>query len=280
MLTKSAYHPRGIKVMLVGGTVGRVTRIHGDAAAAGANDADDDATSATTPRRSKRDATSERTSLSVYLKEEGADEDLARVLMAAADASSLVADELRKMPLTSDDDDDDDNVRNVQGEVQKSMDARANAIFLEKLKPVAAAMVSEEEEDVVAGDDDGLDSRGYAVAFDPLDGSSNLDVAGPTGSIFGVYRLGDDADGGGGGGIPFDLPPRSSMVAAGYVVYSSSTELVLAGVGKTGVVGFALDGGGDGTGTFRRSSRPSPVICPERGPYYSLNEAQIGRAHV
>lgn len=241
LLTKSAYHPRGIKVMLQGGAVGRVTRI---------------------PDNHRSISITEKMTLSNYLMEEVADENLARVIMAAADASALIADDL-KIPLMDDVDGllaGGGNV-NVQGEVQKSMDVRANTIFLQKMKPVVAAMVSEEEEEIIEGD---ADESQYVIAFDPLDGSSNLDVVGPTGSIFGIFRIAagsNDIRG------PFQLPARRSMVAAGYALYSSSTELVLAGPSGA-VVGFALDGGG----TFHRT-RPA-IVCPERGPYYSLNEAR------
>mmetsp|Transcript_18634 Transcript_18634/g.39995 ORF Transcript_18634/g.39995 Transcript_18634/m.39995 type:complete len:532 (+) Transcript_18634:71-1666(+) len=255
LLTKSAYHPRGIKVMLRNGVVGRVTRISGDTAAAAANDND-----ATLTIPSSESNIAKKRSLSEYLREEGMDGNLSHVVMAAAKASSCIADDLRKLSLL-------DGVErsgsvNVQGEEQKGMDVHANAIFIRHLKPVVVTMVSEEEEGILPGN--AVRSPGkaqYEIAFDPLDGSSNLDVAAPTGSIFGIFRRSDDA------GSPFESPPRQSMVAAGYTLYSSSTELVLAGLGKH-VVGFTLDP----QGTFRLSN--PGIVCPDRGPYYSLNEAR------
>ena len=115
--------------------------------------------------------------------------------------------------------------------------------------------MSEEEEDIIIGNSD----MRYGIAFDPLDGSSNLDVNAPTGSIFGIY---------GNNLRPFELPARQTLVAAGYTVYSSATELVLAGLGEE-VVSFTLDTEDD---TYRCSR--SNIVCPERGPYYSLNEAR------
>jgi len=248
LLTKSAYHPRGIKVMLVDGEVGRVTRFPGDSAAAAAT--------TTVVPKGRNNKTSKKRSLSDYLTEEGVDENLSRVVKAAAEASSQVAKELRNLSLLGDVEERGGNV-NVQGEVQKGMDVRANAIFLQKLKPFVAAMVSEEEEGIVAGGaiTKQPSEEKYCIAFDPLDGSSNLDVAAPTGSIFGIYQT-------------FQAPARQSLVAAGYAVYSSATELVLAGVGEN-VVGFTLDA----EDNLFRCSRPN-IVCPERGPYYSLNEAR------
>lgn len=257
LLTKSAYHPRGIKVMLTDGEVGRVTRfVRGNAA--------EEEEEAVVPRGRTDDddgGKKKKRSLSDYLMEEGLDEILVRVVKAAADASSQVSNELRHLSLVDDDDKEEGrggggkNI-NVQGEEQKGMDVRANAIFIEKLKPFVAAMVSEEEEGVIPGDAAGLSAK-YYIAFDPLDGSSNLDVAAPTGSIFGIYRT------------RFQSSARQSMVAAGYTVYSSATELVLAGLGGKNVASFTLDAE---DGIFR-CSRPN-VVCPQRGPYYSLNEAR------
>ena len=244
LLTKSSYHPRGIKVMLTNGVVGRVTRFPDDNIPRNDND--------NIQKKKKR-------SLTDYLKEEEVDKHLSRVIEAAAAACSQVANELRSLPMLDDINEDSGGI-NVQGEEQKGMDVRANIIFLQKLNPVVASMVSEEEDIVVGTNGD----MKYSIAFDPLDGSSNLDITSPTGSIFGIYRHKNN----GANGSCFEIPARSSLVAAGYTVYSSATELVLAGIGK-GVVGFSLDIEDD---TFR-CSRPN-MVCPDRGPYYSLNEAR------
>lgn len=259
-LTKSAYHPRGIKVMLRGLIVGRVARF-ADNDAIGGSTADTVDTSTAGSKGRNNSSFKKTISLPDYLREEKVDKKLSLLVKAAASASIRVAKDLRQLPLL------DCNAElieggniNVQGEEQKAMDVRANEIFMQQLKPVAASIVSEEEESIVAGD-----AAQYAIAFDPLDGSSNLDVSAPTGSIFGIYNYQASDD----GGQPFESPARQSLVAAGYTVYSSSTELVLAGLGSGGVVGFTLD---DEDNTFRCSRRN--MVCPERGPYYSLNEAR------
>jgi fructose-1,6-bisphosphatase I len=217
---------------------------------------------------------------------------------------------------------------NVQGEKQKEMDLIANDIFIRNLRPFVAAMASEEEDNVIFGhknlglygNDVGVDgnnsycddsnnnadrssgrneedTRFYEIAFDPLDGSSNLDVNLPTGSIFGIAPYTCDYNE---QAIPFSKP-GSSLVAAGYALYSSSTELVIS-FGND-VVGFTLD-------PNRLQQSPSSktlttasvitdeeedydencdlvvlaedafllsrerIICPTHGPYYSLNEAR------
>ncbi len=95
-----------------------------------------------------------------------------------------------------------------------------------------------------------------------LDGSSNLDTSLPTGSIFGVYQHG--------GRHPFSAPGRATLVAAGYALYSSATELVLS-LGTDACVGFVLDPSRRDGDRFVLA-RPS-LTCPPRGPYYSLNDA-------
>jgi len=158
---------------------------------------------------------------------------------------------------------------NVQGETQKSMDVVANAIFLDTLRSVDSlvAMASEEEEDWIdckSNSNNDCENH-YEIAFDPLDGSGNLDTNLPTGSIFGIASRttsGDDDP-------PFSRP-GSDLVVGGYSLYSSSTELVLA-LGKDhpdGVVGFTLV---ENTGFILSRTQ---IKCPPHGPYYSLNEAR------
>ena len=126
--------------------------------------------------------------------------------------------------------------QNVQGEEQKTLDVIANDIFLAMNSQAGhyAAMASEELEDVhvVRGAAEGR----YLLLFDPLDGSSNIDVDVSVGSIFSILRLPEGAN-------PADknvfLQPGVSQVAAGYALYGPSTMLVLT-VGN-GVNGFTLD---------------------------------------
>jgi fructose-1,6-bisphosphatase I len=98
------------------------------------------------------------------------------------------------------------------------------------------------------------------VAFDPLDGSSNIDVNISIGTIFSVLRAGPDGP----------LQPGTKIVAAGYSVYGSATTLVLS-TGR-GVHGFTLD---PGVGEFF-VSHPS-LQCPARGSTYSINEGNLTR---
>ena len=120
------------------------------------------------------------------------------------------------------------------------------------------ALTSEEEDDALYLD---LNGR-YMISYDPLDGSSNIDCAIPTGTIFGVYDVltpGYEA-----GSL---LRAGNSIVAAGYCLYSSSLELVIS-VGE-GCQGFTRNPS-DGEYYLTRPN----IICPNRGPFYSLNEAR------
>ncbi|HTH17842.1 MAG TPA: class 1 fructose-bisphosphatase [Magnetospirillum sp.] len=125
---------------------------------------------------------------------------------------------------------------NVQGEEQKKLDVLANDIFLHmnSLGGNYAAMASEELEDVhaVTGTADGR----YLLLFDPLDGSSNIDVNVSVGSIFSILRLPEGVDP---NSEKAFLQPGVKQVAAGYAVYGSSTMLVL--TTGNGVNGFTLD---------------------------------------
>ncbi len=110
---------------------------------------------------------------------------------------------------------------NVQGEEQKMLDVLANDMLKERLlaSPQVRGIASEEEPDVVAGQPDGK----YLVIFDPLDGSSNIDINGPVGTIFSVLKT--TATG------PVSeaefLQKGREQVAAGYVMYGSSALLAL-----------------------------------------------------
>jgi fructose-1,6-bisphosphatase I len=127
---------------------------------------------------------------------------------------------------------------NVQGEAQKKLDVIANEILLEANEwgGHLAAMASEEMDDphVIPSD---YPKGGYLLLFDPLDGSSNIDVNVSVGTIFSVLRCPDNAQN------PADavhfLQPGTAQLAAGYAVYGPSTLLVLT-VGD-GVHAFTLD---------------------------------------
>ncbi|WP_041523853.1 class 1 fructose-bisphosphatase [Gilvimarinus agarilyticus] len=126
--------------------------------------------------------------------------------------------------------------QNVQGETQKKLDVIANDILKQALLASAQvrALASEEEDNVVAANAEG----GYVVAFDPLDGSSNIDINGQIGTIFTVYRAQDVAS---------DSPeqfaqPGSAQVCAGYVLYGPSTQLALTTGGPSRLYTLDTDG--------------------------------------
>lgn len=150
---------------------------------------------------------------------------------------------------------------NVQGEEQKKLDVLANDLFINMLKSSfeVGVMVSEENEqciEVTAAD------RGkYVVAFDPLDGSSNIDCLVSIGSIFGIWRKVCE-----GPACEADLlQPGREMVAGGYALYGSATMIVLC-TGDT-VNGFTLD---PSIGEFVLT-HPS-IKIPPRGKIFSINE--------
>ncbi|HQC79883.1 MAG TPA: class 1 fructose-bisphosphatase, partial [Accumulibacter sp.] len=133
----------------------------------------------------------------------------------------------------------DEGSENVQGEAQKKLDVLANEAFLRHCEwgGHLAAMASEEMEDIypIGGEH----PRGkYLLVFDPLDGSSNIDVNLSVGSIFSVLRCPEDCSAAQPTAADF-LQPGSRQVAAGYALYGPSTMLVLT-VGS-GVYGFTLD---------------------------------------
>ena len=152
---------------------------------------------------------------------------------------------------------------NVHGETVKKLDEFAHEELIAALSRGGESSVlgSEEEEDIIPV----TSTTGkYVVLFDPLDGSSNIDVNVSIGTIFSIYRRKTNA-------TDMDqmraeaLQPGAKQVAAGYVLYGSSTILVYT-TGK-GVNGFTLD---PSIGEFILS-HPDMVI-PDRGKYYSTNQ--------
>jgi fructose-1,6-bisphosphatase I len=156
---------------------------------------------------------------------------------------------------------------NVQGEAVQKLDAVAQEILCAVLeKSGRCAMIVSEELDGahILGE-----SGKYIVLFDPLDGSSNIDVNISIGTIFCVLRMLRAAEGGA-PRLEGALVPGTHLVAAGYSVYGSATTLVLS-TGH-GVHGFTLD---PGVGEFFLS-HPG-LRCPPRGHIYSINEGNAAR---
>ena len=153
---------------------------------------------------------------------------------------------------------------NVQGEIVQRLDAISSAIFVEVLRSsgrVAIIGCEEIEKPVIAGDDA---KHTYMVLMDPLDGSTNIDVAVSIGSIFGIWRR-DPSEPVTGESL---LRPGSEQVAAAYVVYGSSTVMVMAT--HNSVQGFTLD---PDTGSFT-ITHPNLRI-PDNCLYYSTNEGNF-----
>ncbi|MBT6154322.1 MAG: class 1 fructose-bisphosphatase [Planctomycetaceae bacterium] len=154
---------------------------------------------------------------------------------------------------------------NVQGEVQQKLDVYSNEVLIHCLsaRESIGVLASEENEEPLLVHQ-GSENANYAVVFDPLDGSSNIDVNVSVGTTFSILRRPE--------GVSLNEPekwvlqPGSKQIAAGYVVYGSSTILVYS-VGN-GVHGFTLD---PSVGAFILS-HPN-MRMPEQGMYYSVNEA-------
>ena len=157
---------------------------------------------------------------------------------------------------------------NVQGEEVKKLDVFANNQFMGVLRHgiSCAGIGSEEMDDVVIFDDDVSNNSKYVCLFDPLDGSSNIDVNVSIGTIFSVYRRVSEL------GKPATetdfLQPGVKQIAAGYIIYGSSTMMVYAT--RRGVNGFTLD---QSIGEFTLSH--PDIKCPETGKFYSVNHGNF-----
>jgi fructose-1,6-bisphosphatase I len=153
---------------------------------------------------------------------------------------------------------------NIQGENQKKLDVYANQQFIAALSSGGECCIvaSEENDDLVRIDSAVSKNAKYIVAIDPLDGSSNIDVNVAVGTIFSIYRRVTKE---GQAQLSDVLQAGTEQVAAGYIVYGSSTMLVYT-TGK-GVNGFTLD---PSIGEFCLS-HPNLKI-PTSGTIYSINE--------
>lgn len=151
---------------------------------------------------------------------------------------------------------------NVQGEDQQKLDVIANDVLIEGLRGqdgVATIGSEEDDELILTGSADANGNR-FAVLFDPLDGSSNLDVGGAVGTIFSIFRIeGDD---------PAQLLSGRHQIAAGYVLYGPTTILIMT-LGD-GTHQFVLD---RGPGVFVLVKENLRV--PSKGKIYSVNEANL-----
>jgi fructose-1,6-bisphosphatase I len=166
------------------------------------------------------------------LRSDDVETDLIQVIETIMDASKEIAFRVRQGALAGVLGSSQDE--NIQGETQKHLDIIANQLLKDLLFacPLVAALASEEEDTVVAANSNGK----YLVAFDPLDGSSNIDINGQIGTIFSIYRKLND--------FAYDSELQfqqqgSQQVCAGYVLYGPSTLLAIT-TGK-GTRCFTLD---------------------------------------
>ncbi|EGR2830313.1 class 1 fructose-bisphosphatase [Vibrio cholerae] len=159
---------------------------------------------------------------------------------------------------------------NIQGEEQQKLDLYANEKFKAALeaRDQVCGVASEEEDEAVAFSKELNKNAKYVVLMDPLDGSSNIDVNVSVGTIFSIYRRVSPV-----GTPPTQedfLQPGNKQVAAGYVIYGSSTMLVY--TTGNGVNGFTYD---PSLGTFYLSHENMRI--PENGKIYSINEGNYIR---
>ncbi len=204
-----------------------------------------------------------RTTLQEYVaskwENKGQNLGLGAVIMAIADGSRKVQEQVQQASLA--DALGTTEETNVQGEIVQRLDEASSNIFVEMLSQsghVAAIGCEEIENPVIV---EGNVADGFIVLMDPLDGSSNIDVAVSIGSIFGIWQKSpgetvNDAS---------LLRKGNEQIAAAYVVYGSSTVLVLAT--KDNVCGFTLD---VSTGSYA-VTHPN-ITIPADCPYYSTNE--------
>lgn len=205
----------------------------------------------------------EPSTLGDFLEDAGVPASLREGLLSVAEACRDIAGRVERAPLTG-------HLgalqqSNVQGETQKALDVVANDIFLDVCGTSAAfsALASEEMEQLWAGED--RSDGPYLLVFDPLDGSSNIEISAPVGTIFSVLPRPDERIGSAVLEAEF-LQPGSRQAAAGYALYGAQTLFVLS-VGS-GVTGFTLD---RADGSWRLTHPDMRV--PRQGAEYAINAA-------
>lgn len=157
---------------------------------------------------------------------------------------------------------------NIQGEDVKKLDIFANNQFIGVTRHgvSCAGVASEENDDIVVFDDEKSNNSKYVMLMDPLDGSGNIDVNVSIGTIFSIYRRVSEK----GKSVVLEdfLQPGNKQVAAGYIIYGSSTMLVYAT--RISVNGFTLD---QSIGEFTLSH--PDIKCPDTGNIYSVNHGNF-----
>ncbi len=193
----------------------------------------------------------------------GSSGEFSRILSAIRLAAKIVNQQINKAGLVSDILGSQGS-ENIQGEQQQKLDVIANDQFIKALKArkVICGIASEENDDFIVLNNTGK----YIIAIDPLDGSSNIDVNVSVGTIFSIYKRVTEV------GSPVEerdfLQKGTEQLAAGYVIYGSSTMLVY--TTGNGVNGFTYD---PGIGVFFLSH--PDMQTPEMGKIYSINEGNF-----
>ena len=194
----------------------------------------------------------------------GSSGELSRILSAIRLASKIVNQEINKAGVATD-------IlgaagsENIQGEQQQKLDVYADEKFIKAIEArgVVCGIGSEENDDYIAYESEKCQNGKYVLLMDPLDGSSNIDVNVSIGTIFSVFErkseIGAKAE------LKDFLQIGDQQVAAGYVIYGSSTMLVF--TTGNGVHGFTYD---PGIGTFILSH--PDMKFPDNGKIYSVNE--------
>lgn len=197
--------------------------------------------------------------------------ELSRLLNDIAVAAKVISRDVRRAGLI-------DNIlgaqgsTNVQGEEQQKLDVIADEQFIKMLRNggEVCGIASEENDDFVAFEDEVSRNGKYVVLFDPLDGSSNIDVNVSIGTIFSIFRRKSPV----GSLVTIEdmLQKGTEQVVAGYVLYGSSTMLVY--TTGNGVNGFTLD---PSIGEFCLSH--PDMKMPEKSRLYAMNEGNIAVCH-
>jgi fructose-1,6-bisphosphatase I len=155
-----------------------------------------------------------------------------------------------------------DGGENSSGDAQKKLDVLSNDVFINAVKfsDQVSVIGSEENEHAIIVSD--KKEQTYAIVFDPLDGSSNIDANVSVGSIFGIYAKQKES---GKSGLSELLRPGSELIAAGYSLYGAATMIVL--TTGLGVNCFTLDP------TIGEFILTHPMMkIPKKGKIYSINE--------
>ena len=157
---------------------------------------------------------------------------------------------------------------NVQGETQQKLDVFANECLIDclSLRETIGIIASEENENPIILGHTSPEAK-YGIVFDPLDGSSNIDVAVTIGTVFSIFRRPEERSE---DALSWVLQPGWKQIAAGYVVYGSSTVLIYSA--GLGVHGFTLD---PAMGSYILTHEN--IRIPRQGKYYSINEAYCDR---